>query len=107
MNVFLQDMINDFPFEDLPANWNSFDLEGFSKNKKLWDYQQEALKNALKVLWKYFEDFSNYEKNENTEENKERKAKFYKWYKDNGLEEDPSIRLDKRKRDAYNLLTEY
>jgi len=107
VNVFLQDIINDFRLEDLPANWNSFDLESFSKKKKLWDYQQEALKNAIKVLWKYFEDFSNFEKNENIEENKDRKAKFYKWYKDNGLEEDPSINLDKRKRDIYNLLVEY
>jgi superfamily II DNA or RNA helicase len=108
MPVFLQDKISDIRFEDLPANWNSFDLESFSKNKKLWDYQQEALKNAIKVLWKYFEDFSNFEKNENViGKNKERKAKLYKWYKDNGLEEDLSIRLEKRKTDVYNLLTEY
>lgn len=107
MNVFLQDIINDFRFEDLPANWNSFDLESFSKKKKLWDYQQEALENAIKVLWKYYEDFSNFERNENIEGSKERKVKLYKWYKDNGLEEDPTINLDKRKRDAYNLLTEY
>ncbi|MGF3573675.1 MAG: DEAD/DEAH box helicase family protein, partial [Candidatus Bathyarchaeia archaeon] len=85
----------------------SFDLQSFSKNKKLWDYQQEALKNAIKVLWKYYEDFSNYEKNEQIDENQKRKAEFYRWYKDNGLEEDPSINLDKRKRDIYNLLTEY
>jgi superfamily II DNA or RNA helicase len=108
MPVFLQDMISDIRFENLPANWNSFDLEGFSKNKKLWDYQQEALKNAIKVLLKYFEDFSNFERNENViEKNKERKAKFYKWYKDNGLEEDLSISLEKRRRDIYNLLTAY
>jgi|GEM_PF-1970285 len=55
--VFLQDIIEDLRFEDLPANWNSFDLESFSKSKRLWDYQEDALKNAIKVLWKYFEDF--------------------------------------------------
>mgnify|MGYP001044243333 CR=1 FL=1 len=61
--IFLQDIIEESTrFEDLPANWNSFDLENFSKSKKLWDYQQEAVKNAIKVLWKYFEDFVDYQR---------------------------------------------
>jgi len=42
--TFLQEMIEDLRFEDLPLNRNSFDLESFSKSKKLWDYQQEAVK---------------------------------------------------------------
>jgi type III restriction enzyme len=67
MKTFLQDMIDDFRFEDLPPNWNSFDLESFSRNKKLWDYQQSTLKNAIKVLWKYFEDFVDYNENEKLE----------------------------------------
>ncbi len=50
VRIFLQDIIEDLRFEDLPSNWNSFDLESFSKNKKLWDYQQSAVKNAIKVL---------------------------------------------------------
>jgi len=93
--VFLQNIIEDLRFDNLPVNWNSFDLEGFSKTKRLWDYQQDALKNAVKVLWKYYEDFE------------ERKGNFYNWYVDNGLEDDLSIKLDKRKRNIYNLLTEY
>jgi len=100
-------MINDFRFEDLPPNWNTFDLESFSKNKKLWDYQQGALKNAVKVLWKYFEDFSDFKRNENIDQSEERKAKFNQWYRDNGLEEDIAINLDKRNGDIHNLLTEY
>ncbi|MFQ6118599.1 MAG: hypothetical protein ACE5KE_01790 [Methanosarcinales archaeon] len=96
--VFLQHIIEDLKFEDLPANWNSFDLESFSKNKKLWDYQQSAVKNAIKVLWKYFEDFRDYQKDEGIEANLERKQKFFKWYKDNGLDENLDIKLDKRKR---------
>jgi len=71
--ALLQDMINDIRFEDLPANWNSSDLWSFSENKKLWDYQEEAVENALKVLWKYYEDFTDYQENENLELNKERK----------------------------------
>ena len=56
MKIFLQDMIENLRFEDLPPTWNTFDLESFSKDKRLWDYQQNALKNAIKALWKYIED---------------------------------------------------
>ena len=108
MRLFLQDIIEESKrFEDLPANWNSFDLESFSKNKRLWDYQQEAVKNAVKVLWKYFEDFVDYQKGEGLQLNPERKQKFFKWYRDNGLEENLAIKIDKRKRKIYSLLTEY
>ncbi|MGB9722220.1 MAG: DEAD/DEAH box helicase family protein [bacterium] len=105
--IFLQDIIEDIRFEDLPANWNSFDLESFSRSKKLWDYQQSALKNAIRVLWKYFEDFVDYKEGEKLEVNQERKQKFFRWYKDNGLDEDLDIKLDRRKKDIYELLTNY
>jgi len=105
VKIFLQDIIEDLRFEDLLANWNSFDLESFSKTKKLWDYQKDALKNAIKVLWKYFEDFVDYQRD--IEVSQERKQRFFNWYKDNGLEENLDIKLDKRKRNIYNLLTEY
>ncbi len=105
--VFLQDIIEELKFEDLPSTWNSFDLESFSRSKKLWDYQQKALKNAIEVLWTYFEDFVDYREGERLEVNGERKQKFFKWYKDNGLEENLDIKLDKRKGKVYNLLTEY
>jgi hypothetical protein len=107
MKTFLQDMIDDFRFEDLPPSWNSFDFESFSRNKKLWDYQQTALKNAIKVLWKYYEDFVDYKEGEKLEVNQERKQKFFNWYKNNGLDENLDIKLDKRKSNIYRLLTEY
>jgi len=50
IRIFPQDIIEDLRFEDLPPNWNSFDLESFSEKKKLWDYQKDALKNAMKVF---------------------------------------------------------
>jgi len=107
MPRILQDIIEDFRFEDLPFNWNSFDLVSFSKNKRLWDYQQNAVKNAIKVLWKYFDDFADYKEDETLDAGQERKQKFFKWYKDNGLDEDLDIKLDRRKSNIYNLLTEY
>jgi len=106
-NLLLQNIIKGLRFEDLPANWNSFELEIFSKNKKLWDYQQNAVKNAIKVLWKYYEHFIDYKSHEKLELNQERKKKFYHWYKDNELKEGLDIKMDKRKRNIYNLLTDF
>lgn len=105
--IYLQNMVGDIRFEDLPSDWNTFDLEGFSKNKKLWDYQQKAVKNAVKVLWKYYEDFVDYSRGEISDTNKERKQKFFKWYRNNGLNEDLDINLSKVKRDVHNLLVNY
>ena len=105
--LLLQSIIEYSKFEDLPPKWNSFDLESFSQAKRLWDYQQEAAKNAIKVLRRYFQDFVDYQGDERLEVNKERKQKFYQWYQDNGLNEDLAIKLDRRKRGIYNLLTEY
>lgn len=107
VGVLLQDIIEYPRFEDLPTNWNSFDLESFSKTKSLWDYQQKAAENAIKVLYRYFEDFTDYQGDEGLEKSHARKRSFFQWYKDNGLEEDLSIKLDKRKRNIYNLLTAY
>jgi len=105
--VFLQNIIENIKFDDLPANWNSFDLKKFSRNKSLWDYQQHALKNAIKALWKYFEDFVDYQQNEDLEANQERKKKFFQWYRDNGLEKNIDIKLNKKRKRLFNLITEY
>lgn len=106
-SLFLRNIIDSLPFDALPANWSTFDLTAFSKTKTLWDYQQEALKNAIKVFWKYFEDFVDYQPGEPPDKNQERKQRLFQWYKDNGLTEGLSIKLDKRKRNIYNLLTDY
>jgi len=107
VRVLLRDAIESLRFEDLPSNWTSFDFQRFSKDKNLWDYQEEAVKNAIKVLWKYYEDFADYQKGEGLEVNQERKKALLNWYKDNNLQEDLSIGLDKRRKDIYNLLVSY
>ncbi|MGB4027781.1 MAG: hypothetical protein WBK47_05490, partial [Acetomicrobium sp.] len=89
--LFLRDMAEDLQYENLPLNWKTFDLETFSKDKKLWDYQQDAVRNAIKVLWKYYEDFIDYHKNERVVANKDRKARFLEWYKDNGLNQEDDL----------------
>lgn len=107
ISIFLQDIIEDISLSTLPYNWNSFDLEGFSKDKQLWDFQQKAVENAIKLLWKYYEDLKDFQNSEELSANEERKRRLFEWYRNNGLEDDLDIRLDKRSRRIFNLLTEY
>jgi len=107
MKILLQNMVDDLRFEELPPTWNTFDLENFSDSKKLWDYQQKALENALKTLWKYYENFANYNENELLDINKTRKELLFNWYLDNGLEEDLDINITNNKRNIYKLLENY
>lgn len=103
--MILQSMINDINYSTLPYNWNSFDIETFTSTKKLWDFQQEAVKNAIKVLWKYYEDFADFQEGEDTSINLKRKEKFFNWYKDNDLREnDVNVKL---KPKNISILAEY
>jgi type III restriction enzyme len=53
--IYLQQMVEDIPDDRLPEAWVDHDLAFFSHMKRLYDYQQQALRNALKALWKYYE----------------------------------------------------
>jgi len=105
--VYLQDMVDDISFDILPVNWITFDRQEFSVTKKLWDYQREALVNAIKVLWKYYEDFADFTEAENPQQNNLRKEKFFQWYQDNGLDEDLDINLNRVNRNIAHLLADY
>src|SRR3990170_4776271 len=105
-NISLQDMVDDILFDGLPVNWNAFDIGAFSRTKTLWDYQRKAVENAIKALWKYYEDFGDYQANESADANRERKQKFFQWYRDNGLDEELDIPLAETHKLA-GLLSEY
>jgi type III restriction enzyme len=98
-------------FEVDAPDWTTFDFENFSRNKRLWDYQQNALQGAMKALWKYYEDFRDYRTNEaddyddaNKNANVFRKSKLWSCYEDNGLAENLDYRLDKKN---VGVLSEY
>jgi type III restriction enzyme len=99
-------MVDNIRFDGLPAEWNTFNLDAFSRTKKLWNYQRQAVENAIKTLWKYYENVHNYQPDENAETNRERKRKFFRWYQDNGLSEALDISLAKDHRLAH-LLRKY
>jgi len=69
----LQTLLDDISYDDLPPAWNTFNLADFSKNKTLWDYQQNALQQAIKSLWKFYADFE------------ADKSRFFNWYADNDI----------------------
>jgi len=81
---YLQNIVDDIPFDNLPIKWQGFDFARFSKDKTLFDFQQNALKNALKGLWLYFKD------------KKVDKQSFFNLYQDNGFEENFDYDLKKK-----------
>ncbi len=83
-------------YEALPANWNTFDLERFSPGKRLWDYQTKALRLALGVLWKYYDDFEDFTPGEADSIDTARRERLAEWYQD-------GMHLTKKERETLNL----
>ncbi|MDD3735216.1 MAG: DEAD/DEAH box helicase family protein [Candidatus Pacebacteria bacterium] len=92
--LYLQNIVDDISFETLPVKWQGFDFARFSKDKTLFDFQKQALQNALKGLWLYFID------------QKADKQSFFNLYQSNGFTEDFDYDLKKRegKKTAKYLL---
>ncbi|MBC7080666.1 MAG: DEAD/DEAH box helicase family protein [Thermoplasmatales archaeon] len=95
----LESIVEDIKFEELPYNWSSLDTKSFSNSKRLWDFQEDALKNAIKCLYLFF-------KIDNAD-----KSKFYQRYIANGLEKNleknVSIKLSKLKGKVADILQQY
>ncbi len=83
--LYLQNIIDDISFENLPAKWQGFDFASFSKDKTLFDFQKQALHNGLKALWLYFKD------------KKENKIALFEQYQANGLEGNFDYDLKKKR----------
>jgi len=80
--LVLRDIVNNISFNNLPNIWQDFDLKSFSKEKTLYDFQQDALKNALKCLWLYYGDKYDYQPSEDLDINLKRKEYFLKLYRE-------------------------
>ena len=104
MRIYLQSMVEGIPDSMLPQAWVDHDFGFFSHAKRLYDYQQQALRNALKALWKYCEHFVDHQQGETDDANRQRKQRLCQWYRDNGLSEDLSI---EPKSTFADLLREY
>jgi hypothetical protein len=109
--IYLQEMVENLPEGILPANWADFDLAAFSPGKRLWEYQQIALRNALRALWRYYhgapdETLRVFETLRVTG----LKQNFMTWYQDFGLNIELDLPLDRTsaaKRKLAALLEYY
>jgi len=54
MNLYLQNIVENFNQNNLPADWLGVDFEKFSKEKSLFDYKK-TLVNTIKALYLYYE----------------------------------------------------
>ena len=84
MRLYLQKIVDDFSFDNLPLKWQGFDYSNFSSDKKLFDFQQDGLKNTLKALFLFYREMGG------------NKELFFNHLKSNGLEEDFDYDLNKR-----------
>ena len=92
MKLYLQNIIDDIPSENLPMKWQGFEFSRFSNDKTLFDFQKQGLQNGLKGLWLYFKD------------KKADKQLFFDHYKLNGLEENFDYNLNRERKAAKYLL---
>lgn len=82
MKTYLQSIVDDFSFDNLPAKWQDFNFGRFSNEKTLFDFQKQGLQNALKALYKFYIDnesnkerfFSQYNLEENFDYDLKKKA---------------------------------
>jgi len=82
IKLYLQKIVEGYK-DSLPEIWLGVDFTTFSGQKSLFDYQQEALQNALKALYLFYGI------------DKGDKSKFYMRYKRHGLTDDLSYSGEK------------
>ena len=75
--LLYQDMVEEIHYESLALDWIRTNISSFSDTVSLFDYQQDAIKNAVKLLYYYFESLQKYQIIENESTNIERKKKFF------------------------------
>jgi len=94
--LYLQNIIGDISFENLPVKWQGFDFSRFSKDKVLFDFQKQGLQNALKGLWLYFKDNTPSLRDTTLKEGNTLKQDLFKLYQDNQFTENFDYDLKKK-----------
>jgi hypothetical protein len=100
-NSILYNIAGNINFEQLPVLWKDIDFNKFSEHKSLYPYHREALQNATKIIYKFYDNFSD------TEISKKR---FLKLNEQNGLSKDLQKRhftYSDTESTAYEILSEY
>lgn len=97
----LYNIAENIDFETLPVLWKDIDFNKFSEHKSLYPYQREALQNATKIIYKFYDNFTDTEIAKN---------QFLKLNEQNGLNKDLQTRFftySDTESTAYNILSEY
>jgi Type III restriction enzyme, res subunit. len=89
--LFLQRIVNDFNFTD--SEYYAIDIEQFSWQKKLFNYQQKAIENAIKALYLFYG------------QDEGDKEKFFERFVYNGLDRDAAVKITNE--NAIKLLKEF
>ena len=97
----LYNIAENIDFEQLPVLWKDIDFNTFSEHKSLYPYQREALQNATKIIYKFYDNFK---------DNEIAKKQFLKLCEQNGLNKDLQKRFftySDTESTAYEILSEY
>jgi hypothetical protein len=106
--IILQEIADSMDFNSLPPSWSTFNnLISFSKRITLYDYQEEALKNSIKILYLYFQASEDYKENEPLEVNDKRKTKLFEEYERRGLKPELLQINEAKSKKIYRILSEF
>ncbi len=79
--TILQTIVDSVEYDTLPADWRVMSIADFSDTKKLFEYQQQAIKNAAKMLHMYYGEVSGaWQENESLDTEQLRRESMFKLY---------------------------
>ena len=99
----LYSITDSFDVEQIPTIWKNIDFNTFSEGKNLYPYQREALENALKILYKFYQ-------NNSKKGNEALKKAFLKLAEHNGLikeQQNKYFAYTNQENKSYEILSEY
>src|SRR3989344_6823635 len=106
--LIYEEIAEEINFDSLPSQWLKTNLSKFSDKIDLYDYQQEALQNAIKLIYYYYESLQKYKDAETYPEHIERKKKLYNEIRKFEKDLIDSLgRTNKKDKELFNKLKEY
>ena len=110
MNLYLSPIVESLQYDDLPEEWRVPTLTRFSAVKSLYDYQQDALKNAAKALYLYCGgEKVAWHHDENGQAQSIRKREFAHLYSSHGLvvENNFSVLPNRGNENIFRILSSH
>ncbi len=96
----LESIAQSLNYGDLPETWQVSDIQRFSSQKTLYDYQRSALENAARALHLYYGQENRWQANEAQDTNNQRKQDFAGLYARTGQSPIAELSVKKYERNA-------